>query len=106
MLTDIQVKAKQHKDDDGKVKAPPYKLSDEKGLYLFIQPSGGRLWRFDYRFDGKRKTLALGAYPDVSLADARNKRDVARKLITNDIDPSETKKAAKVSKTGAAWGEM
>ena len=98
MLTDIQVKARQHKDAEGIVKVPPYKLSDEKGLYLFIQPSGGRLWRFDYRFDGKRKTLALGAYPDVSLADARNKRDDARKLIANDIDPSETKKAVKTSK--------
>jgi integrase len=98
MLTDIQVKARQHKDDDGKVKVPPYKLSDEKGLYLFIQPSGGRLWRFDYRFDGKRKTLSLGAYPDVALADARNKRDDARKLIANEVDPCETKKASKASK--------
>lgn len=101
MLTDIQVKAKQHKYADGKLKVPPYKLSDEKGLYLFVQPTGGRLWRFDYRFDGKRKTLALGAYPDVSLADARNKRDDARKQIANDIDPCETKKAVKASKTNS-----
>jgi integrase len=101
MLTDIQVKAKQHKDNDGIVKTPPYKLTDEKGLYLLIQESGGRLWRFDYRFDGKRKTLALGSYPDVSLADARNKHDEARKLLANDADPSETKKAAKASKNGA-----
>ncbi len=75
MLTDIQVKAKQHKDNDGTVKTPPYKLADEKGLYLFVQTSGGKLWRFDYRFDGKRKTLALGAYPDVSLrARARGRK--------------------------------
>ena len=87
--------------NNAKPKDKPYKLADEKGLYLFVQASGGKLWRFDYRFDGKRKTLALGAYPDVSLADARNKRDDARKLLANDIDPSETKKAAKVSKTGA-----
>lgn len=100
MLTDIQVKAKLHKDNDGIVKSPPYKLADEKGLYLFVQTSGGRLWRFDYRFGGKRKTLALGAYPDVSLADARSKRDEARKLLANETDPSETKRAAKASKTG------
>lgn len=77
----------------------PYKLSDEKGLYLFIQPSGGKLWRFDYRFTGKRKTLALGAYPDVSLAQARDKRDNARKLLANDppIDPSETRKAERIA---------
>ena len=87
--------------NNAKPKDKPYKLADEKGLYLFIQASGGKLWRFDYRFDGKRKTLSLGAYPDVSLADARNKRDDARKLLANETDPSETKKAAKASKTGA-----
>lgn len=87
--------------NNAKPKDKPYKLADEKGLYLFVQASGGKLWRFDYRFDGKRKTLALGAYPDVSLADARNKRDDARKLLANETDPSETKKAAKASKSGA-----
>ncbi len=87
--------------NNAKPKDKPYKLADEKGLYLFVQASGGKLWRFDYRFDGKRKTLALGAYPDVSLAEARNKRDDARKLLANDTDPSETKKAAKASKNGA-----
>jgi integrase len=87
--------------NNAKPKEKPYKLADEKGLYLFIQPSGGKLWRFDYRFEGKRKTLALGAYPDVSLADARNNRDVARKLLANEVDPNESKKAAKASKTGA-----
>ncbi len=85
--------------NNAKSKDKPYKLSDEKGLYLLIQPSGGKLWRFDYRFIGKRKTLALGAYPDVPLAQARDKRDNARKLLANDppIDPSETRKAERIA---------
>lgn len=81
--------------NNAKSKDKPYKLADEKGLYLLIQATGGKLWRFDYRFLGKRKTLALGAYPDVSLAHARDKRDSARKLLANDppVDPGETRKA-------------
>lgn len=86
--------------NNAKPKDKPYKLADEKGLYLLIQSSGSKLWRFDYRFGGKRKTLALGSFPDVSLSDARDKRDTARKLLANDADPSETKKAAKASKIG------
>ena len=86
--------------NNAKPKDKPYKLADEKGLYLFIQSSGSKLWRFDYRFGGKRKTLALGSFPDVSLSDARDRRDAARKLLANDTDPSETKKAAKASKVG------
>ncbi|CAN1516963.1 XerC Integrase [Methylophilaceae bacterium] len=86
--------------NNAKPKDKPYKLADEKGLYLFIQSSGSKLWRFDYRFGGKRKTLALGSFPDVSLSDARDRRDAARKLLANDADPSETKKAAKASKIG------
>jgi integrase len=84
-----------------KPKDKAFKLTDEKGLYLLVQTTGGKLWRFDYRFDSKRKTLALGAYPDVSLADARNRRDDARKLIANEIDPSETKKALKAAKNNS-----
>jgi integrase len=85
--------------NNAKPKDKPYKLADEKGLYLFIQPTGGKLWRFDYRFLGKRKTLALGSYPDVSLSHARDKRDKARSLLANDppIDPSENRKAEKAS---------
>ncbi len=86
--------------NNAKPKDKPYKLADEKGLYLFIQSSGSKLWRFDYRFGGKRKTLAIGSFPDVSLSDARDRRDAARKLLANDADPSETKKAAKASKIG------
>lgn len=74
----------------------PYKLGDSGGLYLFVHTSGGRLWRFDYRHNGKRKTLALGAYPDVSLVDARARRDEAKKQLANSIDPAEQKKLAKV----------
>lgn len=100
MLSDIQVKAKQHKDKQGILKVPPYKLADEKGLYLFVQASGGRLWRFDYRFEGKRNTLAFGSYPEITLANARAKRDEARKLIANGVDPSEKRKAEKLAKAG------
>lgn len=83
-----------------KSKDKPYKLTDGKGLYLLIQPTGGKLWRFDYRYLGKRKTLALGGYPDVSLAHARDKRDNARKLLANDppTDPGEYRKAERISK--------
>ena len=74
------------------------KLADEMGLYLLIQPTGGKLWRLDYRFNGVRKTLALGSYPDVSLASARERRDDARKLLANDIDPGEYRKIQKAAK--------
>src|SRR5688500_16000348 len=57
------------------------KVSDGGGLYVLVQPSGGRLWRFDYRFSGKQKTLALGVYPAVSLAQARQDRDEAKRLL-------------------------
>lgn len=76
----------------------PYKLSDEKGLYLLINPNGAKLWRYKYRIDGKEKLLALGAYPDVTLSNAREKRDEARKLLANGQDPSEVKKAQKASR--------
>ena len=86
--------------NNAKPKEKPYKLTDEKGLYLFIQSTGSKLWRFDYRFLNKRKTLALGSYPDVSLSHARDRRDKARSLLANDppIDPSENRKAEKSSK--------
>jgi integrase len=73
----------------------PYKLADEKGLYLLVNPTGGKLWRFNYRFGGKQRTLALGAYPDVSLARAREKLMVSRKRLDDGIDPAEHKKATK-----------
>ena len=87
--------------NQAKSKDKPYKLADEKGLYLLIQTRGSKLWRFDYRFDAKRKTLALGAYPDVPLALARDRRDNARKSLANETDPGETKKAVKASKVNS-----
>jgi hypothetical protein len=57
------------------------KLTDGNGLQLWLMPTGGKLWRFAYRFDGKQRTLSLGAYPDVSLSQAREKRDSARKQV-------------------------
>ncbi len=82
--------------------AIPYKMADEKGLYLSVQPSGGKLWRYDYRFSGKRKTLSLGKYPDVSLAGAREAHAQARKLLAEGDDPSIIKKRAKAQKIDEA----
>jgi integrase len=79
-----------------------YKISDTEGLYLLVASSGGKRWRFKYRFQGKEKLLALGTYPEVSLADARKNRDTAREQIAAGIDPSEVRKALKASKGEAA----
>lgn len=68
------------------------KLADGLGLYLQAKPSGARYWRFKYRFAGKEKLLALGVYPEVSLKEARDKRDQARKLLAENQDPSTVKK--------------
>ena len=69
-----------------------YKLTDERGLYLLVSPKGGRYWRMNYRFADKFRTIAFGVFPDVSLADARARRDDARKLLANGIDPTEERK--------------
>jgi integrase len=73
----------------------PYKLTDADGLYLLVASAGGKYWRFDYRYGGKRKTLALGTYPEISLLDARSRHCEARKAIAHGIDPGEQKKALK-----------
>lgn len=80
---------------NAKPKEKQYKLFDEKGLYLLVKKAG-KYFRFDYRYAGKRKTLALGVYPGVKLADARKKRDEARKLLQNDVDPAQYRKETKV----------
>lgn len=72
-------------------------LRDGGGLYLLIQAGGRHLWRFDYRHQGKRKTLSFGVYPDTGLADARVKREEARKLVAAGIDPGEQRKATKAA---------
>lgn len=84
MLTDTAVRK-------AKAQEKPYKLSDTGGLFLLVTPPGGRLWRFKYRIDGKEKLLAIGRYPDVSLADARKARDRAKELLSEGRDPSVAK---------------
>lgn len=84
--------------ETAKPKDKPYKMADGGGLYLLVKTNGSRYWRLKYRIDGKEKLLALGVYPDVSLADARAKRDEARKGIAGGIDPLEAKKEQKVER--------
>jgi integrase len=85
-----------------KLSGKAYKLSDSGGLYLLIKPDGARYWRMKYRHTGKEKLLSFGVYPAVSLADARERREQARRLLANDIDPGAAKKAAKEEKSQQA----
>lgn len=78
------------------------KLFDDRGLYLEVSPAGGKWWRLKYRFDGKEKRLSLGVYPDVGLKDARDRRDAARKLLADGVDPSENRKAQKSARADRA----
>lgn len=78
------------------------KLSDEKGMFLLVTPAGGKLWRFKYRFEGKEKLLAMGAYPAVSLSDARKRREDARALLASGKDPSREKQRDKIRKRAEA----
>ena len=87
-LSDLQVKNAKPKEKD-------CKLSDGYGLHLLITPTGGKLWRFQYRFDNKQKILALGSYPSVTLSDARQRREDARKLLANSVDPCALRKTQK-----------
>ena len=80
-LTNLKV----HK---AKPKDKQYKLADERGMYLLVHPKGGKYWRLDYRIEGRRKTLAIGIHPEISLKEARKKRDRARSDIEDGIDPS------------------
>jgi integrase len=90
-LTDIKVRSV-------KPDSKPQKLFDSGGLFLLVNPSGGKWWRLKYRFDGKEKLLSLGTYPDVSLKDARDKKDVARKQLAAGIDPGANRKAVKAAR--------
>jgi integrase len=87
-LTDTRIR-------NAKSQSKTYKLSDGGGMYLLVTPGGGRYWRLDYRFAGKRRTLALGVYPVVTLANARRQSDEARRLLAQDTDPNTTKRARK-----------
>lgn len=95
MLQDVEVRKTKPKDK-------PYKLTDEKGLYLQVMPTGGKLWRMNYRHDGKQKTVSFGAYPDVSLAQAREKRDEVRKKLADGIDPMAERAARKAARLADA----
>ena len=84
-LTNASVKA-------ARPQAKAYKLYDEKGLFLLVEPSGALLWRLKYRLHGKEKKLAIGPFPEVGLREARDKRDEARSLLAASVDPSQKKK--------------
>lgn len=98
-LTDISARS-------AKPAEKPFKLSDEKGLFLLVKPNGTKLWQHKYRIDGKEKLLSYGEYPETTLKEAREKRDAARKLIADGIDPSEQKKAAKAAREAAAVNSL
>ncbi len=91
-LSDTRIKAHKPRDKD-------YTVFDEKGLYLLVRKSGGKLWRFKYRVDGREKSLSIGSYPDKGLAEARADLDEARKRLAAGIDPSAFKQAEKQKKT-------
>lgn len=93
-LSDTQIK-------NAKPKNADYKLSDGYGLHLLVTSTGGKLWRLQYRFETKQKLLSFGAYPAITLAEARHRREEARKLLAHDVDPGAVKKAKK-----SAQGEM
>ncbi len=95
MLTDTTCK-------NAKAKDKPYKLADEKGMFLLVNPNGSKYFRLKYRIDGKEKLLALGIYPEISLKQARDKRDEARSQLADSIDPNENRKAIKLARADSA----
>jgi len=78
-----------------KPREKPYKVADFDGLFVLVKPSGSRLWQFKYRIGGREKLLSIGPYPETSLAQARAKRDAARSMVANGVDPSEAKQEQK-----------
>lgn len=99
-LSDTTIRSAKHVDK-------PRKLFDEKGLFLLLQPSGGKLWRLKYRYGGKEFKLSLGRYPDVGLKEARRRRDEARVMLANGLDPAEQKRiqqAAAALSAAATFG--
>jgi integrase len=94
-LTDVSVR-------NAKPGDSPLKLFDGQGLYLLVKPQGGKLWRLKYRISGKEKLLSFGSFPEVSLKEARQRRDKARQQLRDDQDPGELRKEAKVAEATAA----
>lgn len=88
-ITDVTAK-------NAKPKEKLYKIADSDGMYLSVRPNGGKYWQMKYRFGGKEKTLSFGVYPEVTIKEAREKRDAARKLLRQEIDPSKAKKDKKL----------
>jgi hypothetical protein len=87
-LTDIKIRAARSAEK-------PYRLADMGGLYLLVPPAGSKLWRWNYRYGGKQKTMPLGKYPDISLADARTAHQAARAQLREGSDPMAQRKADK-----------
>lgn len=94
-LTDTQIKAL-------RPASVPAKHSDGGGLHLLVAPTGGKLWRWSYRYGGKQKTLAFGAYPAISLSDARQKRERSKKLLATGIDPAQQAKFDKANRLASS----
>ena len=88
-LTDVGIRA-------AKPAERPYKMADGGGMFMQITPAGGKLWRLKYRFDGREKLLSIGAYPEISLSEARKQREAARSMLALGTDPSREKRRAKV----------
>lgn len=89
MLTDTAIRK-------AKPKEKPYKVSDSQGLYLLVNPKGSKLWRVKYRMNGVERKLALGSYPEITLAEARSARDTARRQLAHSIDPNFVKRQERI----------
>ncbi len=87
-LTDLELRRSKPKDK-------PYTLNDGNGLSVLVEPNGSKGWRFRYRFDGEPKMISFGTYPTISLNDARQRRDEAKKLVASGINPSDARKQEK-----------
>jgi integrase len=98
-LTDTQIRKAKPGDK-------PYKVTDGRGLYLLVQPGGGKLWHYKYNFGGKQKLMALGAYPDVPLATARERHQAARKLLASGTDPMAQRKEEKTAEKASTEGSF
>lgn len=94
MLTDAKLR-------NAKAGEKPYKLAKETGLYVIVNPKGSKYWRFDYSFGGKEKTISFGTYPLTPLSLARQRRDDARRLVAEGIDPSVHRQAQRKAQTNA-----